>query len=90
VRRIDALGIGILAARLGAGRRRKDEAIDPAVGLELAMRVGDEVGEGEWAVRIHARTDDDADAVSERLPDLIEFGTEPVATAPWLLERIPR
>ncbi|MBW3662940.1 MAG: thymidine phosphorylase [Actinobacteria bacterium] len=89
VRRIDALGLGILAVRLGAGRSRRGEDVDPAVGLELAVRVGDELGPGEWAVRVHARTEDDAAAATQQLTEIIELGKQPVASEPWLLARVP-
>ncbi|HEX2036543.1 MAG TPA: thymidine phosphorylase [Chloroflexota bacterium] len=52
---IDALACGQLAMRLGAGRQRKDEAVDPDVGLVLHAKVGDRVARGERLVTLHAR-----------------------------------
>ena len=39
--------IGTAALMLGAGRRRKEDKIDPGVGIEIARRRGEEVAAGE-------------------------------------------
>ncbi|HEX3597408.1 MAG TPA: thymidine phosphorylase, partial [Polyangiaceae bacterium] len=43
VTKIDALGLGLLCAAMGGGRTRVGQRIDPAVGIELEVRVGDRV-----------------------------------------------
>lgn len=43
----DALELGTAALRLGAGRAKKEDDIDPGVGIELAAKYGDEVTEGD-------------------------------------------
>jgi pyrimidine-nucleoside phosphorylase len=43
---IDAEAIGIAAMRLGAGRRTKEDAVDPAVGVLLEKKLGDRVTAG--------------------------------------------
>lgn len=53
VHKLEAFKIGQAAALLGAGRRTKDEKIDPAVGIRLRRRVGDKVSEGESVAWIH-------------------------------------
>jgi thymidine phosphorylase len=54
VTRCDARAIGLAAMRLGAGRSRKEDDIDPGVGIELRAKVGDEVAVGEvLATMIH-------------------------------------
>jgi pyrimidine-nucleoside phosphorylase len=60
-----ALGEGVV--RLGGGRRRVDDDIDPGVGFELAVRPGDEIASGELIGVVHARTADDARAGAEVL-----------------------
>ena len=44
---LDARQIGLAAMALGAGRRHKDDSIDPEVGLPLCKKVGDRVAKGE-------------------------------------------
>jgi len=82
IARIGCRRLGELAGQLGAGRRRQGDAIDPAVGLEVFARVGDEVATGDPVVRIHARSDADADAVLAELPDVVAVrgdAVDPVA-----------
>jgi thymidine phosphorylase len=44
---IDAYRVGLAAMRLGAGRERKEDTIDPGVGITVLNKPGDEVSEGE-------------------------------------------
>ena len=55
VARIDALAIGEVAMRLGAGRATKGAFIDPAVGIVLAVRAGDRVKAGQSLGVVHSR-----------------------------------
>jgi len=52
VARIDAFDIGTAGLRLGAGREAKEDEIDPAVGMAIEVKVGDEVTAGQALVRI--------------------------------------
>ncbi|HVV87540.1 MAG TPA: hypothetical protein VHE35_31080, partial [Kofleriaceae bacterium] len=52
---------------LGAGRRTKDDAIDPAAGFELLVRPGDRVDAGQPLALLHTdHADDDARVVEAR------------------------
>jgi pyrimidine-nucleoside phosphorylase len=54
VQAIAAADIGRAALALGAGRARKEDAVDPGVGIELCARVGDRVQAGQdLALLIH-------------------------------------
>ena len=57
----DAAAIGAIAHGLGAGRRRKGEPIDPAVGIVLEPKVGDHIETGDRLGSVHARTEAAAD-----------------------------
>jgi pyrimidine-nucleoside phosphorylase len=86
VRRLRALQIGIAALELGAGRARKDEAIDHAVGVVCLRKRGDGVERGEPIAEVHARTDSAATAAAEQVLDAYEFGEEPPEHRPIVLE----
>lgn len=47
--------IGICAMKLGAGREKKEDNIDPSVGIELIKKIGDPVKKGETIARIYGR-----------------------------------
>ena len=58
IQRIDSLGIGVSAMKLGAGRATKEDSIDMAAGIVLAKKVGDYVVKGETLALAHTNKDD--------------------------------
>ncbi len=80
--------LGELAGQLGAGRQRQGDVIDPAVGLELFVRVGDELDQDTTAVRIHARSQDDVDRVAGELPRLVQVTDEGAPAPPLIHDRV--
>ncbi len=73
---IDPVAIGRAAAALGAGRERIEDEIDPAVGIELLVQVGDEVHAGESVMRILARSDDAVVSASRQVCAALTVGPE--------------
>jgi pyrimidine-nucleoside phosphorylase len=65
VSQFDALTVGLAAADLGAGRKRKEDVIDHAVGIELHAHVGEAIGAGDPIFTVHARTDDAAQIAAD-------------------------
>jgi thymidine phosphorylase len=51
VTRCDALTIGVAATRLGAGRERQEDDIDPGVGITLEAKLGDRIEAGQPLAR---------------------------------------
>src|SRR5207245_4159555 len=64
---IDALEIALVGKSLGAGRDRKDAAIDLSVGVVLHKKVGDRVQAGEALATAHARTEEAAAQITSRV-----------------------
>ncbi|HVM20580.1 MAG TPA: thymidine phosphorylase, partial [Egibacteraceae bacterium] len=85
---LPARAVGDLAASLGAGRSRPGEDVDPAVGIHVAIEVGDEVEPGATVATVHARSDDDAQAAANRFRELIRWSDEPVSRPDVILERL--
>ncbi len=65
--------LGELAASMGAGRQRQGDTLDLAVGLEVLVRIGDELDGSTPAVRVHARSRDDLDRVLAALPSVVRL-----------------
>lgn len=65
VTRVDAETVGRAANALGAGRERAGDAVNPAVGFDRIVKVGERVEAGEVIARIHARRPADADAAEK-------------------------
>ena len=56
-------GIADAAMRLGAGRARKEDAVDHAVGIVVHQKRGDAVEAGDVLATVHSRGPVDEDAV---------------------------
>lgn len=52
---IDARKIGLSALCLGAGRRKKEDAIDPATGIVLRQKLAAQIQAGEVLAEVHCR-----------------------------------
>lgn len=73
--RVTAFDAGIagdVILALGAGRRRTDDPIDPAVGLDGIVKTGEEVRAGDVLCRIHARSAADAERAAARLRQAVD------------------
>ncbi len=90
VRRLDALSVGRAANALGAGRTRKDDVIDPAVGVELVVKVGEHVEKAGTLAVLHVN-DEARLAEARRLVESayeIDSSGSPCAAPPLIVERI--
>ena len=66
--RMDTAALGMASQRLGAGRTRKEDAVDPAVGLVMAVELGQRVEAGAPLAYLHvgARGEEEAAALVRR------------------------
>jgi len=74
VQRISARRIGEAVARLGAGRARKGDDVDPAVGIVLEVEVGDRIAAGQRIAQVHARSSEDAQRAVDSVQSAIALG----------------
>ncbi|RVU42168.1 thymidine phosphorylase [Lujinxingia sediminis] len=88
INRMQAESVGIAAMELGAGRRRKEDTIDPAVGLVMNAKRGDKVEPGQPVVTIHYNDDRELDKVKQMLRDAIVIGEAPTDVPPLILDRL--
>jgi pyrimidine-nucleoside phosphorylase len=79
---IDAEALGRASADLGAGRKKKGDPIDPAVGIVFHPKVGDRIEAGQDLGEIHARTDADADTCLSRIHAALAFADHDVEPPP--------
>ncbi|MGY0018246.1 thymidine phosphorylase [Streptomyces sp. cg35] len=88
--RLDAMGVGLAAWRLGAGRSRKEDPVQAAAGVELHAKPGDSVFAGQTLMTLHTDTPERFDYALEALTgayDIAPAGTDFTA-GPIVLERI--
>ncbi len=82
---VDALALGHAAVALGAGRRKKEDAVDPRAGFVLYKSVGEPVAPGEPLAAVFASDARRADP--EAVRRAFAFAPEPPAPAPRVLDR---
>ncbi len=80
-----ALGLAVVA--LGGGRMRDGDRIDPSVGLDQIVSIGDTVSKGAPLARVHAATERAADAAERAVLKAISIG-ETADIPDLILERI--
>ncbi|MFL5444613.1 MAG: thymidine phosphorylase [Myxococcales bacterium] len=85
---LDAEQVGLSAVDLGAGRARKEDRVDPAAGLLLRKRAGDEVRAGETLAELHAESEARLEAGAARFARAVHIGDAPGKPSPLLLERV--
>ena len=84
---VDAAQLGRMVVQLGGGRQCMSDQIDYAVGLEMRVRIGDAVEEGEELLRVFARKEV-ADPLVANFRAAIAIHDEVAGTGPLILERV--
>ncbi|SDB84541.1 thymidine phosphorylase [Raineyella antarctica] len=64
---VDALGVGLAAWHLGAGRARKEDQVQAGAGIQLHVRPGDRVRTGQRLVTLHTDTPERFEAARRAL-----------------------
>ena len=88
IQEINSKEIGKLAGKLGAGREKKEDAIDPAVGIVLVKKVAEEVKENDILAYIHANDENKLKETRESLKEIIKISENTVEKEKTILEII--
>lgn len=80
---IDAESIGIGAMLLGAGRKTKEESIDPAAGIRLVKKIGDRVDKGSVICQLMTNLDEFDDAI-DKVKGAFVINDEKPETKPYI------
>lgn len=83
---IDAEEIGRAAVMIGAGRDKKEDSIDPAVGVILQAKVGDRVDEGGVLCRIYYTREDNLEEAAMRVEDAFRLSSNAPEPRELILE----
>lgn len=79
ITRIDGRALGEIAMEMGAGRARKEDAIEPMVGIRLFKELYDPVRPGEALFTLYGKKGDDMMALAQRAADHIIVTDEQAA-----------
>ena len=88
VDRIDTRELGMVVVELGGGRRRAEDGIDYAVGLEEIIELGSKVEKGEPLCLVHARSEGEAQGAIERVRKAITLSDSQTSGQPVVYEVI--
>ena len=83
VAQFDALSIGRAALLLGAGREKKGDRVDPGAGLEVLVKTGDEVEEGQPVARLYGGRN--TERAAELVLEALEISDTQVERSPVIL-----
>ena len=73
---IGAEDIGIAANMIGAGRDKKEDSIDPAVGIILEVKAGEKVEAGSILCRLYYTKEDRLEEAAERVEDAFHISSQ--------------
>ena len=83
VNSINAREVGETSVQLGAGREKKGDPIDPAVGIMVYTKIGDAIEAGQTLFEIHANNTGKLLQAKERLKNAIEITQDRVERPPY-------
>ena len=86
---IDARVVGETAVLLGAGRAKKGDPIDYAVGIEVYWKVGDHIKKGERLFKVHADSEEALIKAHRRLLEATSWSDDFVEPLPLFYGVIP-
>jgi thymidine phosphorylase len=86
VTRLDAMAVGLVAWRLGAGRARKEHAVSPSAGVMCLAKEGDAVESGQPVLELHLDDPGRLDHALEALEGGIAIGPEPPPALPLVID----
>jgi len=73
---INAEDIGIASNMIGAGREKKDDPIDPAVGIILEVKTGEKVEAGSILCRLYYTKEDRVEEAAEMVEDAFRISAQ--------------
>lgn len=85
---IDTTALGEIVVRLGGGRLRAGDRINPAVGLSALVPLGLRVSRGSTLAMVHANSQEAAEAAAAWVQAAYRIGTSPSDDMPLIMDRI--
>lgn len=84
---LDAYKVGVASMILGAGRDKAEDTIDPAVGIRVLAKQGQEVAGDEPLLELHYREEKTLQSALKMLEGAVAIGEEGAPTQ-WILETL--
>ena len=84
IQSVTASEIGRASLLLGAGRIRKEDPINPAVGIVMAKRIGEWIDAGEPLAHLHVSSHSNTQTAAEFVRGAVVLSQEPVIAPPLI------
>lgn len=85
---IEGQVLGSVVVRLGGGRLREGDRVNPSVGLSDLAGIGEEIGAGDPLALVHAATEAQAEAAVREVQAAYTMSAEPPPDPALILKRI--
>ncbi len=85
---MDAYTFGMAGIELGAGRRTKEDKIDPVSGITLTKKIGDAVEKGETIAICYTNSNQVQHLVTEMLENAVTIGSNQPEISPMITHRV--
>ncbi|MCB9258517.1 MAG: thymidine phosphorylase [Ignavibacteriales bacterium] len=76
--KVDNYQIGMAALELGAGRKTKEDKIDPSAGIIFKIKIGDKVNKGQEIAEIYSDKKSSIDIVKKMISDAVVYSHKKV------------
>jgi len=83
---INAGDIGRASTLMGAGRSRKDDSIDPAVGVILEVKVGEKIDAGSVLCRLYYTSEEHVEEANEMVEGAFRISSQKAEERALILE----
>ncbi len=85
---IDTYRLGVASAELGAGRKTKEDAIDPSAGIWMHKRLGDDIKKDDKLCTLYTNDENKLNAALEALQGSIQLFAQPCAKPKLVYARV--
>jgi pyrimidine-nucleoside phosphorylase len=89
IAQIDCHAVGVASVILGGGRNKKEDSVDPSVGIVVHCKLGDQVSAGQSLCTIHYNSETQAGEAAALLQKSFQIGEHVPAKNP-LVHRVIR
>ncbi len=88
IEKLDAEKVGVTSVHLGAGRVKKEDGIDYAVGIWLERKIGDQIKDWDILAYVHANDEEKGKQAVEDLKQAYNIVKNPVQMEKYILDII--
>ena len=84
---VDNYTMGMFALELGAGRKTKEDKIDPTAGIIFKIKIGDYIKKGDVIAELHTSSKQKVKSIEGNFNNILSFNSKPVKK-PKLIKKI--